>query len=114
MLLQAKNEFVQTRLKDWYLLNMGSLRELLVKRFLRESGHVRSELPPNFASDIQQVINQAKEQGKVSRLANKANIELFSSRMGGLPPLGLVGLTSHGTIPTERQCKLKHRAVRIA
>lgn len=114
VLLQAKNEFVQTRLKDWYLLNMGSLRELLVKRFLRESGHVRSELPPNFASDIQQVINQAKEQGKVSRLANKANIELFSSRMGGLPPLGLVGLTSHGTIPTERQCKLKHRAVRIA
>ena len=114
VLLTARNEFAQTRLKDWYLLNMGSLRELLIKKFLRESDQVRSELPHNFADDIQQVINQAKEQGKVSRLANKANIELFSSRMGGLPPLGLVGLTSHDTIPTERQCKLRHNGVRIA
>ena len=114
VLLQTKNEYVQTRLKDWYLLNMGALRELLVKQFLRESGQIRSDLPPNFADDIQHVINQAKEQGKVSRLANKANIELFSSRMGGLPPLGLVGLTSHGEAMTERQFKLRHRAVKIA
>lgn len=114
VLLRDKNEFVQTRLKEWYLLNTGSLRELLVRQFLRESGQMRSDLPPNFADDIQHVINQAKEQGKVSRLANKANIELFSSRMGGLPPLGLVGLTSHGEAMTERQFKLRHRAVKIA
>ena len=90
----------QTRFKDWYLLNMGSLKTLLINKFLRESDMPKSDLPASFSSDIQSVIDTAKQSGKLTRLANKAGIVMFnqpqaeSSRAKNLP-LGLVGITSH-------------------
>ncbi len=96
---------VRTRLKDWYLLNIGSLNKLLVQKFLRESDTKKSDLPPTFSDDIQGVIDQAKTQGKLSKLAERAGIVMFSSSssLGGSPPLGLVGTTSHGSKSEERE-----------
>jgi hypothetical protein len=91
----------QTRLKDWYLLNVGSLKSLLINKFLRESDTPKSALPVTFGDDIQSVIDQAKQQGKLTRLADKAGIVMFTppptaeSSQGDLSPLGLVGITSH-------------------
>ena len=91
----------QTRFKDWYLLNVGSLKSLLINKFLRESDMPKADLPATFSTDIQSVIDQAKQQGKLTRLADKAGIVMFtppptaeSSRAKHLP-LGLVGITSH-------------------
>ena len=90
----------QTRFKDWYLLNMGSLKNLLISKFLREADMPKSDLPASFSNDIQSVIDTAKQQGKLTRLADKAGIVMFnpptaeSSRAKHLP-LGLVGITSH-------------------
>ena len=90
----------QTRFKDWYLLNVGSLKNLLISKFLRESDMPKADLPATFSTDIQSVIDQAKQQGKLTRLADKAGIVMFnpptaeSSRAKHLP-LGLVGITSH-------------------
>ena len=91
----------QTRLKDWYLLNVGSLKSLLINKFLRESDTPKSALPVTFGDDIQSVIDQAKQQGKLTRLADRAGIVMFTppptaeSSQGDLSPLGLVGITSH-------------------
>ncbi|EIJ35725.1 replication endonuclease [Thiothrix nivea] len=89
---------VRTRLKDWYLLNIGSLQKLLVQQYLRHSDTARADLPITFSDDIQAVIEQAKAQGKLTRLADHAGIVMFpsSSLPGGSPPLGLVGASSHG------------------
>ena len=92
---------IRTRLKDWYLLNIGSLNKLLVQKFLRESDTSKSDMQPTFSDDIQGVIDQAKTQGKLGKLAARAGIVMFSpsssSSLGGSPPLGLVGATSHET-----------------
>ena len=91
----------QTRFKDWYLLNVGSLKNLLISKFLREADMPKSDLPATFSADIQSVIDQAKAKGKLSRLADKAGIVMFrppptaESSQGDLSPLGLVGITSH-------------------
>ena len=92
-----------TRMKDWYLLNMGSLKRLLISKFLREADMPKSELPASFSNDIQSVIDTAKQSGKLTRLADNAGIVMFtppptaeSSRAKHLPlGLGLVGITSH-------------------
>ena len=94
----------QTRFKDWYLLNVGSLKSLLISKFLREADMPKSALPASFSNDIQSVIDTAKQSGKLSTLANKAGIVMFtpppkaeSSRAIKSPlGLGLVGITSHG------------------
>ena len=90
-----------TRLKDWYLLNVGSMKQLLINQFLREADMPKAAMPASFSNDIQAVIDQAKAKGKLSRLADKAGIVMFrppptaeSSRAKHLP-LGLVGITSH-------------------
>ena len=90
----------QTRFKDWYLLNVGSLKNLLISKFLRESDMPKSDLPASFSSDIQSVIDTAKQQGKLTRLADKAGIVMFNpptaeSSRAMKSPLGLVGITSH-------------------
>ena len=89
-----------TRMKDWYLLNIGSLKQLLIDRYTRESGSRKADLPPTFSDDIQAVIDQAKAQGKLTRLAERAGVVLFeppptAATPGDLSPLGLVGITSH-------------------
>ncbi|UJS23364.1 replication endonuclease [Thiothrix winogradskyi] len=97
--LLVEDAEIRTRLKDWYLLNIGSLNKLLVQKFLRESDTKKSDLSPTFSDDIQGVIDQAKTQGKLHKLAERAGIVMFSpsssSSLGGSPPLGLVGTTSH-------------------
>ncbi|MGB5597872.1 MAG: replication endonuclease [Thiothrix litoralis] len=107
---------IRTRLKDWYLLNIGSLEKLLVEQFMRESDTARSDLQPAFSSDLQAVIAQAKEQGKLHRLADRAGVAMFpssSSSSGGSPPLGLglVGLTSHDK--NQRAWQADEREVKL-
>ena len=89
-----------TRKKEWYLLNKDSLKTLLINKFLRESDTPKSALPVTFGDDIQSVIDTAKQQGKLTRLADKAGIVMFNpptaeSSRAMKSPLGLVGITSH-------------------
>ena len=90
----------QTRFKDWYLLNVGSLKQMLINQFARESHTLKADLPVAFSDDIQAVIDIAKARGKLSRLADKAGIVMFntgqaSSSSCASAHLGLVGITSH-------------------
>ena len=88
----------RTRLKDWYLLSMGSLKTLLINQFMRKAGVNKTDLPATFSDDIQGVIDVAKTKGKLTRLADQAGIVMFdraSSSLGASAPLGLVGITSH-------------------
>ncbi len=93
----------QTRLKDWYMLNVGSMKKLLIEKFMREADMPKSDLPASFSNDIQSVIDTAKQSGKLTRLANKAGIVMFTpppqaeSSRAMKSPLGLVGITSHET-----------------
>jgi len=86
---------LRTRLKDWYLLNMGSLEKMLIDKCRDREGY-----QPSFDDDIHQLVMQAKEQGKLPRFAEAAGIVMFprsaSSSPGASAPLVPVGATSHG------------------
>lgn len=71
---------VPTRLKDWWLLNMGSLKALLQQKMLRASGMRADEVPASFDADIQSVIDQAKAQNKLHRFAERVGIQFTPSR----------------------------------
>jgi len=92
----------RTRLKDWYLLSLGSLESILISKAERMAGYV-----PSFGEEIHNLVMQAKDQGKLSRIADAAGIVMFSrpasgsssSSPGASAPLVPVGATSHGIEP---------------
>ena len=85
----------RTRLKDWYLLNIGSLKTMLINQFVRQSGLHKADLSVKFGNDIQAVIDQAKAMHKLTRLANQVGIVMFnpsraSPSSGASRPLDLL------------------------
>ncbi|MEZ5535087.1 MAG: replication endonuclease [Thiolinea sp.] len=90
---------VETRLKRWSLLNTAALNVLLIQKHIRESGTPKHALPVTFSADIQSVIDRAKAEKKLSRLADRAGIVLFpeacASECSAAERLGLVGITFH-------------------